>query len=77
MLGFKGEQTILRWTVRVLMPYISDMTVELATEDDCFLKDIVHLLLEVKVNAQFVGIVNLLSRESKSGLWKANELLIM
>jgi hypothetical protein len=55
----------------------SDITIELATRDDCFLMDIVHLILEVKSNNQVVDKVNLLSRESTPGVWDADTILVL
>ncbi|PVF92843.1 hypothetical protein CPB86DRAFT_147129, partial [Serendipita vermifera] len=54
-----------------------DITVELASEDDCFLTDIPHLVLELKQDGRAIDKVNLLSRESSRRIWDADEPLIL
>jgi hypothetical protein len=51
-----------------------DTTVELTTRDDCFLIDVYHLLLEIKLDGRIVDKVNLLARESTPGVWDADKI---
>ncbi|KAG8823300.1 hypothetical protein FRC19_004231 [Serendipita sp. 401] len=53
------------------------ITTELSAEDDHFLKDVFHLVLELKLNERSVDKTDLLSRESSPGVWDANEPLIL
>jgi hypothetical protein len=59
------------------LKYSSDTSVELAIRDDCFLMDVVHLILELKSNDQVIDKVNLISRESTPGVWDADSILIL
>jgi hypothetical protein len=54
-----------------------DITIELSNQDDCFLTDIAHLVLELKSSERVVDKVDLLSRESSPGTWDANQDLIL
>ncbi|PVF91657.1 hypothetical protein CPB86DRAFT_802667 [Serendipita vermifera] len=56
---------------------LKDTTVELTTGDDCFLTDIVHLILEITQNGQVVHKVNLWSQESNRGVWNADQTLVL
>ncbi|KAG8793406.1 hypothetical protein FRC16_010958 [Serendipita sp. 398] len=53
-----------------------EITTELSTQDDHFLKDSSPLVLELKLNERTVDKTDL-SRESGLGVWDANELLIL
>ncbi|KAG8837358.1 hypothetical protein FRC18_009412 [Serendipita sp. 400] len=53
------------------------ITVELSTEDDHFLRDVLHLVSELKLNDRYVDKADLLSPESSPGVWDANEPLIL
>jgi hypothetical protein len=39
--------------------------------------DIVQLLLEVKVNGRVVDDINLLSHESRRGMWDADKIILL
>ncbi|KAG8754846.1 hypothetical protein FRC14_004601 [Serendipita sp. 396] len=54
-----------------------EITVELSAQDDHFLKDIFHLVLELKSSDELVDRADLLSRESNPGVWDGNESLIL
>jgi hypothetical protein len=54
-----------------------DPTVELSTQDDCFLIDMAHLILELRLDGLFTTKVNLFSRESEPGTWVADQDLIL
>ncbi|PVF92010.1 hypothetical protein CPB86DRAFT_802377 [Serendipita vermifera] len=58
------------------MLFLSDITVELASHDDCFLADIPQLVLELKQYGQIVDEVNLLARKSNRGVWDADDPLL-
>ncbi|PVF91892.1 hypothetical protein CPB86DRAFT_820105 [Serendipita vermifera] len=60
-----------------LMLSFKDITVELATRDDCFLADIPYLVLELNQDGRVVDKANLLSRESSRGIWDADEPLVL
>ncbi|KAG8811895.1 hypothetical protein FRC19_003508 [Serendipita sp. 401] len=53
------------------------ITVELSAEDDHFLRDVLHLVSELKLNDRYMDKADLLSRESSPGVWDANEPLIL
>jgi hypothetical protein len=59
------------------MHFPSDTTLELATQGDCFLTNIIHLIMEFKFNGQVVGKVNLLSRKSTPGVWDADKNIVL
>ncbi|PVF92920.1 hypothetical protein CPB86DRAFT_145599 [Serendipita vermifera] len=58
-----------------LMPFPSDPTVKLATQEGSSLKNITRLILEIKVDSHVVGEANLLSRDSTPGIWDTDLLL--
>jgi hypothetical protein len=45
--------------------------------DDCFLIDVVHLILELKLNDELIRKANMLSRESTPGVWDADSVLAL
>lgn len=53
------------------------MSVELAIRDDCFLTNVVHLMLELKVNDEVIQQVNLVSPEATARVWEADNMLIL
>jgi hypothetical protein len=55
----------------------SDMSVELAIRDDCFLTRVVYLMLELKANDKVIQQVNLVSPEATAGVWDADNILIL
>lgn len=55
----------------------TDITVELATRDDCFLSDVKHLLLELKSDSQVVARIGLLSREATRGVWAVDQVFAL
>ncbi|PVF91760.1 hypothetical protein CPB86DRAFT_802585 [Serendipita vermifera] len=59
------------------MLFFKDITVELASQDDCFLADIPYLILELNQDGRMVDKVNLLSRGSSHGIWDADKPLIL
>ncbi|PVF91871.1 hypothetical protein CPB86DRAFT_846301 [Serendipita vermifera] len=59
------------------MLFFKNITVELAIQDDSFLTDIPHLVLELNQDGRVVDKVNLLSRKSSRGIWDADEPLIL
>lgn len=54
-----------------------DTSIELSSQDDCFLTDISHLVLQVRSNGEAVDEVDLFSDESRPGVWEANEYLLI
>lgn len=56
---------------------LRDVSVELSTQDDCFLVDIPHLLLELSVDGKAVDSIGLHARKSSSGVWDADEALVL
>ncbi|PVF97441.1 hypothetical protein CPB86DRAFT_826506 [Serendipita vermifera] len=56
---------------------LKDTSVELSNQDDRFLLDTAHLLLEVSCNGQVVDKFNLSSRESRDGVWEADNPLVL
>jgi hypothetical protein len=56
---------------------LPDIAIELSTQDDCFLTDIAHLILELKSSERVVDKVDLLSRESSPGTWDASQDLVL
>jgi hypothetical protein len=77
VLIFKGINSIISSEMHILIWFLLDITVELASRDDCFLTDICQLILEVKLNGQNVDKVNLLSQESASGVWNADRVILL
>ncbi|KAG8838989.1 hypothetical protein FRC20_006187, partial [Serendipita sp. 405] len=53
------------------------ITIELSVQGDHFLKDVFHLILDLKANDRSVDKANLLASESSPGVWDANEPLIL
>ncbi|KAG8760119.1 hypothetical protein FRC14_004007 [Serendipita sp. 396] len=53
------------------------ITVELPAQDDHFLQDIYHLVLELKLSDGSVDSADLLSRGSDTGIWDANDFLVL
>jgi hypothetical protein len=76
-LVLKGNKTITCPIVQVLMRFSSDITIELATPDDCFLVDVPLLILENRRADKIMGKVNMLSRESNPGVWNADQVMIL
>ncbi|PVF91180.1 hypothetical protein CPB86DRAFT_878650 [Serendipita vermifera] len=56
---------------------LKDTTIELSSRDDCLLKQIDHLILEVSVNGQTVDQANLLSQKSDHWKWRADQILLI
>ncbi|PVF92058.1 hypothetical protein CPB86DRAFT_802339 [Serendipita vermifera] len=56
---------------------MQEITVELASQDDCFLTGVPHLVLKLNQDGRAVDKVNLLSHESSHGIWDADKLLIL
>ncbi|PVF92618.1 hypothetical protein CPB86DRAFT_877740 [Serendipita vermifera] len=56
---------------------LRDVSVELSTQDDCFLVDIPHLLLELSVDGKAVDSIGLHARKSSSGVWDADDALVL
>ncbi|PVF92009.1 hypothetical protein CPB86DRAFT_830274 [Serendipita vermifera] len=54
-----------------------DIVVELASQDDCFLADIPHLVLEVNQDGRVLHKAHLLLCESSRGIWDTGEPLIL
>ncbi|PVG04067.1 hypothetical protein CPB86DRAFT_792811 [Serendipita vermifera] len=59
------------------MVSIVDITIKLDGQDESFLTDIAHLILELNQDGRVVDKANLLSRESVPGVWDADEPLIL
>lgn len=58
--------------------FFRDTTVELSTQDECFLTEFDHLILEISpLDRRFVGRINLISRKSKPGIWDADQVLVL
>jgi hypothetical protein len=55
----------------------SDITVELAAGDDPVVINLENLILEISSNGDVANTVKLSPRESVSGLWDANQTLVM
>jgi hypothetical protein len=58
-------------------PLLSGITVELAAEDDPVVINLENLILEISSNGNVANTVKLSPRESVSGLWDANQTLVM
>ncbi|PVF95782.1 hypothetical protein CPB86DRAFT_875431 [Serendipita vermifera] len=54
-----------------------DASVELSTQEDCFLTEIAYLILEARCKGDIVHCVSLLSRKSRPGVWDADQMLIV
>jgi hypothetical protein len=78
VLVFKSNHSRVDQKTLVLIPPL-DTTVQLADPDeDSFLTDIVHLLLELSVDGQVVDKDDLFSNESSPGTWEAaSESLVL
>ncbi|PVF96605.1 hypothetical protein CPB86DRAFT_798790 [Serendipita vermifera] len=74
---FKGNGSKFDAMVHMLIALPSDITVELASRDECFLTDIAHLILELNHSGRSVDKVNLFSRESMPGVWDADKPLVL
>ncbi|PVF91659.1 hypothetical protein CPB86DRAFT_297701 [Serendipita vermifera] len=61
---------------RMSVLVLKNTTVELTTGDDCFLTDIVHLILEI-THGQVVDVVDLWSQGSNRGVWDADSILVL
>jgi hypothetical protein len=76
-LVFKGNRLIFYLNSQILTSLVSDTSVELSIQDDCFLTDIPRLILEINLNGQVVCRVNLLSAESSPGVWNADRMIVL
>jgi hypothetical protein len=78
VLIFESNYSRFDQKTNVFIPPL-DTTVQLADPDeDSFLTDIVHLLLELSVNGQVVDKDDLFSNESSPGTWEAaSESLVL
>ncbi|KAG8859271.1 hypothetical protein FRB91_008452 [Serendipita sp. 411] len=59
------------------MLVLGGITVELSAQDDHFLNDISHLVLELNSKDEYVDRADLLSRMSSPGVWDANEIIVL
>jgi hypothetical protein len=63
--------------VHVLTLTQLDITVGLSTRGDSFLTDAPHLILELSINDKVVDKAKLLPHESSTGIWQAEQSLIL
>jgi hypothetical protein len=55
----------------------SDLTVELSTRDDDFIRETPRLRLEIASNDEIMDKCDLLSHESKPGVWEADTVVLL
>jgi hypothetical protein len=58
-------------------PFPLDITVELATSDECLLTKTTRLILESSLNGNNVGEIALWAHESRLGIWRADRPFAM
>jgi hypothetical protein len=63
--------------VCLLTLFSPDITVELSNRDDCFLMDISHLTLKLKFEDQAIQNLDLISHDSRPGVWYASHNVVL
>jgi hypothetical protein len=73
----KGDSLRFKVIVYILTPLESDIVLELATREDRFFMNTVHLILEVKLNGQVIDEASLFRRKFTPGVWDAEKPVVM
>ncbi|PVG01067.1 hypothetical protein CPB86DRAFT_839123, partial [Serendipita vermifera] len=56
---------------------LTNITVEVASQDDSFLTDMAHLVLDLNRNGQLVEKIHLFPRKSMPGVWDTDRALVL